>query len=322
MDRFLAPVQEEMQRVEECLDRALSSDVAMVHEIARYMSELRGKRLRPALALLGAKATASWDDRIIAGAAAVEMIHAATMIHDDVVDSATMRRGNASVNSVWSGQVAVLMGDFLLARALGMLGDLGNLEALGAVTRATERLSQGEIFEIHISRETDTSRESYFAMVGDKTASLISAACTLGPYLAGAPATFTDAMGAYGEALGLAFQIADDVLDFTGDARTLGKPVGHDLQEGKITLPLIMALGESPESERAQNEALLRKEHKSPDDGLQVVRFVEEWGGVQAARDLAMEYADKAQACLRELPLSPAREVLELGVRLVVNRNS
>ena len=141
----------------------------MVHEIARYMSTMKGKRLRPALALLGAKATKSWDDRIIEGAAAVEMIHAATMIHDDVVDSATMRRGKSSVNSVWSGQVAVLMGDFLLARALGMLVDLGNLDALGAVARATERLSQGEIFEIQISRETDTSRASYFAMVSDKT---------------------------------------------------------------------------------------------------------------------------------------------------------
>ena len=155
------------------------------HEIARYMSTLKGKRLRPALALLGAKATETWDDRIIEGAAAVEMIHAATMIHDDVVDSATMRRGKSSVNSVWSGQVAVLMGDFLLARALGMLVDLGNLNALGAVARATERLSQGEIFEIQIGRETDTSLASYFAMVGDKTASLIAAACQLGPTLRG-----------------------------------------------------------------------------------------------------------------------------------------
>ena len=311
-----------MQSVEECLDAALTSDVAMVHEIARYMSTLKGKRLRPALALLGAKATETWDDRIIEGAAAVEMIHAATMIHDDVVDSATMRRGKSSVNSAWSGQVAVLMGDFLLAKALGMLVDLGNLDALGAVARATERLSQGEIFEIQISRETDTSRASYFAMVGDKTASLIAAACKLGPHLAGASPASTKAMGEYGEALGLAFQIADDVLDFTGDASTLGKPVGHDLQEGKITLPLIMALGDAPPAERTQVEEILRKPQKSPEEWARVVSFVDEGGGVDAARQLALEYADKAQTCLRELPSSPARDVLELGVQLVVNRNS
>ena len=294
----------------------------MVHEIARYMSTLKGKRLRPALALLGAKATESWDDRIIEGAAAVEMIPAAPMIHDDVVDSATMRRGKSSVNSMWSGQVAVLMGDFLLARALGMLVDLGNLDALGAVARATERLSQGEIFEIQISRDTDTSGASYFAMVGDKTASLIAAACKLGPHLSGASSAATNAMGEYGEALGLAFQIADDVLDFTGDASTLGKPVGHDLQEGKITLPLIMALGDAPPAERNQVEEILGKPQKSPEDWARVVRFVEEGGGVDAARRLALEYADKAQTCLRELPSSPARDVLELGVRLVVNRSS
>jgi octaprenyl-diphosphate synthase len=322
MDRFTAPIRQELQLFEEKLDVALQADVRLANDIARYMATLQGKRLRPALALLGAKAVGVIDRRVIDAAVAVEMIHAATMIHDDVVDSASMRRGKPSVNAAWTGQLAVLMGDFLLSRALCMLVDLGDMHALGAVARATERLSVGEIFEIQISQQCDTSEKSYFRMVSDKTASLISAATRLGPILAGASPAVVTALGQYGEALGKAFQIADDVLDFTGDADTLGKPVGLDLREGKITLPLIHALDAASEADRAAMTALLRQGNKTGAEWSRIVGFVTAHDGVAAAQRTARAQAARAQQCLEVLEPSPARAALELAVRLVVDRDN
>ena len=323
MNPFKGLIDEELKRFEVRLDEVMVADVDLAHDIARYMSTLKGKRLRPALALLSAQATGIRDSqRVIEAAVAVEMIHAATMIHDDVVDSATMRRGRDSVNEVWTGQIAVLMGDFLLARALCMLVELGNLSALSVVSRATERLSIGEIFEIQIGEQQDAREASYFAMVSDKTASLISASARLGPIFADADLLVVDSMGRYGELLGKAFQIADDILDFTGDATTMGKPVGHDLREGKITLPLIRALQSASESERLKIERLLAKEGKNEMEWNRIVDFVDEQGGVAAAAVTAREVSAQALECLSVLPETPAREALELAVRLVVERNS
>lgn len=320
MDPLTNPITVELARFEERLDVALQADVELVHEIARYMATLKGKRLRPVLALLSGQACGRCDDRVIEAAVAVELIHGATVVHDDVVDSATMRRGRASVNSAWSGQLAVLMGDFLLARALSILVDLGDLAALRAVSRATERLSVGEIFEIQIGQRCDTRPDSYFSMVGDKTASLISAAVRLGAILAGADEAVVTAMGEYGENLGQAFQIADDVLDFTGDADILGKPVGHDLKEGRITLPLIHALEAAPPAERQAMEKVLRAGDKASADRAAIVDFVGRHGGVAAARATARDRAARARRCLEAVPPSAARTSLELAVRLVVER--
>ena len=322
MDQFLGLIQEEMELFEKRLDKALYSDVELAHQVARYMSTVKGKRLRPALALMCGKAVEAWDQRIIDAAVVVEMIHAATMIHDDVIDSAATRRGKASVNSVWSNQVAVLMGDFLLSRALCILVDLGDLLALQTVSRATERLSQGEIFEIQIGQQTDTREDSYFGMVSDKTASLVAASCKIGPILAGASTAVIESMGEYGESLGKAFQIADDILDFTGDAQTMGKPVGHDLHEDKITLPLIHALQAAPDEKRTGIESLLQQPDKGDEEYKQIVAFVEEYEGVATASKCAREYASRAQECLKVLNPSPARTALELAVRLVVERNN
>ncbi len=280
MDLFKGLIDSELAQFEMRLDEVLTADVELANDIARYMSTLKGKRLRPALALLSAQATGLADSKqVIEASVAVEMIHAATMVHDDVVDSATMRRGSKSVNEVWTGQIAVLMGDFLLARALCLLVELGNLAALGVVSRATERLSLGEIFEIQIGQQRDAREASYFTMVSDKTASLISASARLGPIFAGADERVIDAMGRYGELLGKAFQIADDILDFTGDETTMGKPVGHDLREGKITLPLIRALQNASDGERQAIEALLTQDDNGEADWGRIVSFVEEQGG-------------------------------------------
>ena len=322
LGQLLGPIQNEIDHFERRLDEMLQADVQMVHDVARYMATLKGKRLRPALVVLCARATGHWDERVIDAGVGVEMIHAATVIHDDVVDGAATRRGRASVNAKWNDHIAVLMGDFLLARALCLLVSLGDLDALLAVSRATERLSQGEIFEFQIGLQADTREASYFAMVSDKTASLISASCRIGPLLAGAPAEMVDALTKYGENLGLAFQIADDVLDFTGDESTLGKPVGHDLRERKITLPLIKALSAAPAPERAAIDGILSAREPSAQDWDRVFEFVARHDGVAAASATARDCAARAQACLEVLEPSVVRSILETAVRLVVDRDS
>ena len=323
MNPFNSLIRTELEHFENNLDVALEADVELVDDIARYMSRLKGKRLRPALALLSAKAVGlECRDDIIDAAVAVEMIHAATMVHDDVVDSATMRRGRESINEKWSGQVAVLMGDFLLAKALCMLVDIGNLQALAIVSKATQRLSVGEIFEIQIGEQHDVRESSYLCMVNDKTASLISASVCLGPIFSMADKSVIDSMKRYGELLGAAFQIADDILDFTGDSATMGKPVGHDLREGKLTLPLIRALQRAPMEVCKRIRSLLSKPEKGEAEWQQVVTFVEEFSGVAAAEATAREYSAQALKCLEILPETPAREALELAVELVVERKS
>ena len=322
LGQMLGPIQKEIDHFERRLDEMLRADVDMVHQVARYMASLKGKRLRPALAVLCARATGRWDDRVIDAGVGLEMIHAATVIHDDVVDGADTRRGRASVNKKWNDHIAVLMGDFLLARALSLLVSLGDLEALMAVSRATERLSKGEIFEIQIGLQADTRETSYFAMVSDKTASLISASCRIGPLLAGAPREMVDGLTRYGESLGLAFQIADDILDFTGDESTLGKPVGRDLRERKITLPLIKSLAAAPRAERAEIVRVLSAREPDEEDWSRVFAFVDRHGGVAAASAAAREYAGRAQACLEALEPSVERTILETTVRLVVERDS
>jgi octaprenyl-diphosphate synthase len=320
--QLLGSIQAELDLFEERLDQALQSEVELVHHVARYLAPLKGKRLRPALAVLSARAAGGWDDRIIDAGVAVEMIHTATMIHDDVVDSAALRRGKETVNAAWDSRIAVLMGDFLLSRALNILVDLKNEQALETVSRVTERLSQGEIYEIQIGQQADTREASYLAMVSDKTASLIAASCKLGPILAGAPPQTVEALGHYGEALGLAFQIADDVLDFTGDAHTLGKPVGHDLREGKITLPLIRALAAAPPAERAAAEALVRQPEKTEAEWGPIVAFVERHQGLRSARQTARQYGERAEECLKTLPASFSRMALQQAARLVVERDN
>ena len=320
--QLLGSIQTEIDLFEQRLDQALQSDVELVHQVARYLAPLKGKRLRPALAVLSARATGGWDDRIIDAGVAVEMIHTATMIHDDVVDSAGLRRGKKTVTATWDSRIAVLMGDFLLSRALNILVGLKNQQALETVSSVTERLSQGEIYEIQIGQQTDTREASYFAMASDKTASLIAASCKLGPIFVGAPQETIEAMGQYGEALGLAFQIADDVLDFTGNADILGKPVGHDLREGKITLPLIRALAASLPAERNAIETLLRQPEKTEAEWGQIGAFVERHQGLASARQTARQYGERAEECLKILPASFSRLALQQAARLVVERDN
>ena len=322
MDPCIGLIDQELAQFERRLNAELNADVELVHVIARYMATLKGKRLRPALTLLVAKASGDWNDQLIDSAVAVDMFHAATMAHDDVVDSATVRRGRATVNECWNGQTAVLMGDFLLARALRLLIEVGNLQVLSVVAHATERLSMGEIFEIQIGTQCDTRQASYFAMVSDKTASLISAATRIGAILAGASDEVVQSMGCYGESLGRAFQVADDILDLTSDQATMGKPVGHDLREGKITLPLIRALQQAPAAARAEMESLLAGPDKDEAEWKQIVAFVEQYQGVAAATEIAHEYATHAQQCLEVLAPSPARAALERAVQLVVDRSN
>ncbi|MBI4530901.1 MAG: polyprenyl synthetase family protein [Candidatus Latescibacteria bacterium] len=300
----------ELTLFEQRLEQTLQSDVQLVQEIAKYLMATKGKRLRPALAILSAQVVGELADGVFDAAVAIEMIHTATLIHDDVVDSSTIRRGVASVNSIWDNQISVLMGDFLFSRALALLVKLDSKEALFSLSRATERISKGELFEIEKSQDLTMMEATYFQMIGDKTAALFSAACEIGAVLARGSAEEIAAMTKFGETFGLAFQMTDDLLDFIGDASTLGKPIGNDVRSRKVTLPLIQALTVCGDGKAHDIRDQIEMGIDSDEVWHGIVDFVEDYGGIAYTQKMASQYAASAAETLQQLRPSSARDIL------------
>jgi octaprenyl-diphosphate synthase len=262
------------------------------------------------MTILSAQAVGELADSVLDAAVAIEMIHTATLIHDDVVDSSKMRRGVASVNSIWDNQISVLMGDFLFSRALALLVELDSKEALSSLSRATERISKGELFEIEKSQDLTMMEATYFQMIGDKTAALFSAACEIGAILAKGSSEEITVMTRFGEAFGLAFQMTDDLLDFIGDASTLGKPIGNDVRSRKVTLPLIQALAVCGDGKAHDIRDQIEMGIESDEVWRSIVDFVEDYGGIAYTRKIAAQYAASAAEILQQLQPSRARDIL------------
>jgi octaprenyl-diphosphate synthase len=279
----------------------------------------RGKRFRPALALLTAQALGGESDRVVDAAVGIELLQTATLIHDDIIDSADMRRGVPSLNAVWGNQVSVLMGDFLLSKALQILVGLRSLEVMEAATRATQRMVLGELLGIE-KGDTAISESLYLDLIRKKTSALVSLACELGAILSGASPEQIARLSAFGELLGMAFQITDDILDFTGDAALLGKPVGNDLKEKTITLPLIRALETCPNGEGDRIRAWIETSEDGGADWEEIVTFVRRYDGIAYALEKANGYATDASRHLSILTASEARRSLELATRHAVRR--
>lgn len=317
-DRIISPISLQIERFEQRLDQALDSDVERVQSMSDHLLETRGKRFRPALSLLTAQAIGDCSDKVIEASVGIELIHLATLIHDDVIDLAETRHGTEVLNFRWGDHSAVLMGDFLLAKALEVLVNLNSMEVMVASTRATRRMIEGEIMEIQ--RGADAESTSYFHMIDKKTASLMALACEVGAILGGGTPEQIAQMFSFGKEVGIAFQITDDLLDFIGDAKSLGKPVGNDVREKKVTLPLIRALANCQNGEAEQIQAKVRNGIDSNEDFRQVIHFVRRYGGIEEAREEARTYAKAALKNLDPLRSSDAREALELAVQHVVNR--
>lgn len=319
LNNIIAPVQTHIDAFEKRLSEVLSSDVMTVQHMGDHLQANRGKRFRPALALLTAQAVGECTDAVIEAAVAIEIIQTATLIHDDVLDSADMRRGAEVLHQIWGNRAAVLMGDFLLAKSLQVLVGIGSLEVMQATTKATQFIIEGEILETE--NEGNPEVTAYFNMIGKKTASLMALACEVGAILGNGSPEQVSHMAKFGTQFGVAFQITDDLLDFIGDEKTLGKPVGTDVREKKLTLPLIRALSNCPngEAERIQTKVLNGVE--SEEDWQEIMAFIHQYQGIEAARQEAQAYAQSALDSLDTLQTSEARDALSLAVRHVVERD-
>ena len=313
-----APIRVDLSAVSQELWRIVSTDVPLVQEVQEHLMGMKGKLFRPTLLLLSSSLEDRSPPKAITYAAIVELIHLATLVHDDAVDHSALRRGMPTVNSLFSHQVSVIMGDFLYLRALRELVSLGDLEAMRAITQASNEMTLGEIRQLGAYDALAFSETDYETLIRAKTASLFMAACEVGA-LCGAP-NHRDALVRYGERLGMAFQVADDLLDYTEAQEMTGKPSGLDLKEHKVTLPLIAALREMPASARARVDALFAAPEPEDDAIAEVVGIVGDHGGLDYARRRADQFSREAEEALADLPDTPARAALVDGIAYVVER--
>lgn len=304
LDALRAPIAEDLVTFRRYFRDAMRSRVRMLDLVTQFTLKRKGKEIRPTLVLLTARLCGDVTERSYRAAALVELLHTATLVHDDVVDEAERRRGAFSINAVWKNKVAVLFGDFLLSRGLLLALDNGDYDLLQLVSDAVRRMSEGELLQIEKARRLDIDEPTYFRIIGDKTGSLIAACMACGAASAGADEAAVQQARAIGEKLGLAFQIRDDLFDY--EAVDVGKPLGLDLQERKLTLPLIAALDRAEGTERRRVMALVRKRRDAP----AVHRFVREKGGLDYARQEMERLAAEVQEGLLLFPPSEARDAL------------
>jgi octaprenyl-diphosphate synthase len=312
------PVRSRLERVPQELHRIVEADFGFIAQVNSHLFQMQGKMFRPTLLLLADEATGGLDSRSITLAAVVELIHLATLVHDDSVDHSVLRRGMPTINSLFSHQVSVIMGDYLYSRAVIELVRLDDLEPLRVLGRVTNEMTVGEMRQLLAHEPLEFSEESYDLLIQAKTASLLSGACEVGALRA--PPGERAALRRYGEALGMAFQIVDDLLDYVGDPSVTGKPTGSDLREHKVTLPLIAALPRMGAPDRRRVEALM--DTAEPDDTQigEIVSTVAEAGGLDYARERALRLAQQADGELDALPPSPARDALRAAITYVVDR--
>jgi octaprenyl-diphosphate synthase len=314
------PVRHELDAAFEELSRIIAADFPMISDVNRHLLRMKGKMFRPTLVLLSARATGDLLPRDVTLAAVVELIHLATLVHDDSVDHSVLRRGQPTINALFSHQVAVIMGDYLYSRAIVELVEGEDLEPLRVMSRVTNDMTIGEMRELEAHDVLHYTEDQYDRLILAKTASLMSGACELGA-LRAAPSA-REALRRYGRFLGMAFQITDDLLDYTGSVRVTGKPSGQDLREHKITLPLIAALPRMSTTERRLVEQLMADPAPQDDLIASVVEAVDARGGLTSARERAQQLALQADTELETVPAGPARDALRDCLVYAIERRS
>jgi octaprenyl-diphosphate synthase len=314
------PIRDRLDAVSRAMGTIVASELPLVGQVSAHLLAMRGKLFRPTLLLLASDVENDSEEKAVTLAASLELIHLATLVHDDAVDHSALRRGMPTVNSLFSHQISVIMGDFLYSTALTHLVSLGDLEALQALTRASTEMTLGEMRQLAVTDPLHFSEREYFDLIRSKTASLMRTACELGA-LSGAR-EHSAALGDFGESLGMAFQITDDLLDYREVKETTGKPSGLDLRERKVTLPLIYALRGMSPAARSEVEKLFGEESASDDDIARVVRIVAESGGFEYARQRGEEFAESAEDALSNLPDTIARRSLSASISYVMERHS
>lgn len=315
-----APIRDRLERVPDEMWRIIEADVAIIEAANAHLRGMRGKLFRPTLLLLAASIEGSPEDRALPLAAVAELVHLTSVVHDDSVDHSVLRRGQPTINALFSHQVAVLMGDFLFAKAIAELVRLGDMEPLRVFTQASSEMTIGELRQLASFDALAFTEQDYRTLIRAKTASLVGAACEMGA-LAGAP-RFRAPMRTFGESIGMAFQVADDLLDYTEQEAVTGKPSGNDLREHKVTLPLIAALPRMSRAQRKLVDALFAD--PTPGDAAiaEVVGIVTECGGLDYARTEGERFAAAADGALAELPGSEVKQSLADALAYVMDRRA
>ncbi|PID36474.1 MAG: farnesyltranstransferase [Rhodobacterales bacterium] len=299
--------------------RMASKHAPRIPEVTAHLVEAGGKRLRPMLTLAAANMLGYSGTHHQLLAATVEFIHTATLLHDDVVDESAQRRGRPTANLLWDNKSSVLVGDYLFARSFQLMTETGSIDVLNILANASATIAEGEVLQLTASQDLRTNQDTYLQVVRGKTAALFSAACEVGAVVANAPKAQQEALFAYGDALGIAFQIADDLLDFWGDDG-IGKNRGDDFRERKLTLPIILAIAEADDAERAFWVRTIEKGRQEEGDLEQALALMNKHGTLEATRDIANSWADKAKTALTALPEHPIRELLSEIADYVVRR--
>jgi octaprenyl-diphosphate synthase len=316
-----SPIRENLIRFEAVYKESLHSDVKLINSIIRYISRKKGKQLRPRLCLLSAGLCGEPTENTYRAAALIEMIHVATLIHDDVVDDANLRRGWPSINRLWKNKLAILVGDFMFSKALTNMIHLKDFDALDILSSTAERLSQGEIQQIEQAIKKNMTEKIYYQMVSDKTASLFSAACKLGVMTVTEDNDKREALAKFGEKFGLVFQIKDDLLDITGNVEGLGKPAGFDLKKNILTLPLIYLFENLPASEAKVVKRQLNN-HVKKSEIREIRKLIEKHGGIQFAENQIDRLAKEAQDELNIFSDSVYKDSLLAALKFNSHRNS
>ncbi|MFC4671102.1 polyprenyl synthetase family protein [Seohaeicola nanhaiensis] len=320
-DRLAALLAEDLAAVNALIRARMASEHApRIPEVTAHLVEAGGKRLRPMLTLAAARLCGYSGDDHVKLAATVEFIHTATLLHDDVVDESQQRRGRPTANLLWDNQSSVLVGDYLFARSFQLMVETGSLRVLDILANAAATIAEGEVLQLTAARNLATTESTYLQIVRGKTAALFSAATEVGGVIASAPEDQVRALHAYGDALGIAFQIADDLLDYQGDSTATGKNVGDDFREGKLTLPVIKAIAAADEGERAFWQRVIGTGKQEPGDLDTAQGLLRRHGALEATRADAFAWADTARAALAALPEAPVRDMLSDLAAYVVDR--
>ena len=316
-----APIREEMELFEQKFQGAMSSKVALLNRITYYIVNRKGKQMRPMFVFLVAKMVSGggMSERTYRGASVIELIHTATLVHDDVVDDSNKRRGFFSINALWKNKIAVLVGDYLLSKGLLLSIDNGDFDLLRIITVAVREMSEGELLQIEKARRLDITEEVYYEIIRQKTATLIAACCAMGACSVLPEETeIIEKMRLFGEYIGMAFQIKDDLFDYTDDA--IGKPTGIDIKEQKMTLPLIYTLNNCSEDEKKWLINSVKKHNKDKKRVKEVIAFVKQRGGLEYATYKMKDFQQRALKLLDDFPVSDYKNALVLMVNYVIDR--
>ncbi len=321
LEEICLPIRQDLEKVEEVIQNHLHSSVPFVTNIAEYVIKNGGKRLRPVLSLLSSRLAGASGQKVYDCAAAMEFFHTATLMHDDVIDSAKLRRGKPSANAQWGNQVAVLVGDFFYCQASSLLVGTDNINIIRLITKAMLATTEGEILEISKSNDLATLEEDYLKIIHDKTAVLMQSSCEIGGILANISQEYTSALGDYGRNLGIAFQLADDVLDYISDDEKFGKLPGTDLKEGKLTLPLMVALRHCGENERRVIREALIAETIDESRLREITSVINKYEGIEYTMKLGKAYLNRAKESLALFKPTIEKEALLRLTDFVIDRN-